>query len=72
MADFGDFEDDDAFDTAAPDPEQVARKIIALRRELSADTIEPTWQFVPEHERALTIAVVTRLLDWLRRQGGLR
>jgi hypothetical protein len=30
MSDFGDFEDDDAFDTEPADPEQVARKLRAL------------------------------------------
>jgi len=60
---FGDFDDDDAFDTADPDPEQVARKIAALEG--------LAWSNVPDEWRAARIAAAARLLAWLRRQGGL-
>ena len=39
MSDFGDFDDDDALDTAPADPEQVARKLQRIRAEYGQETI---------------------------------
>lgn len=65
---FGDFDLDDALDTAPADPEQVARKLQQLRRREGLDDLD--WDDVEPSERALIIAVVTALLAWLRRQGA--
>ncbi len=69
-ADFGDFTDDDAFDTAEADPEQVAIKLNRLRRERGLDVDD--WEELTDQQRQVRIEVVDRLLTWLRRQGGLR
>lgn len=70
MSGFGDFDDDDAIDDAPPDPEQVARKLHAIRyargRELE------TWDDQSELERVTAVTIVTALLAWLRRQGAIR
>lgn len=68
MSDFGDFDDDDAFDTAPADPEQVARKLQRIRAEYGQETIR--WEELDDAGRAVRIAVVTLLLAWLRRQGA--
>jgi hypothetical protein len=65
---FGDFTDDDAYDPAPADPEQVARKLHALRAE---DGFEVTpWDRLGPGERAALVAIVAALLAWLRRQGA--
>ena len=68
MSDFGDFDDDDALDTAPADPEQVARKLHRIRREYGQET--RTWDELDDGGRAVRIAVITLLLRWLRRQGA--
>lgn len=60
----GDFEEADAFDTAPPDPEQVAIKLVALDG--------GGWDDLPADEKARRITVIVALLAWLRRQGGIR
>jgi hypothetical protein len=67
---FGDFTDDDALDTEPADPEQVARKLHAIRLERGLEADE--WEELVEERRALLVAVIGRLLAWLRRQGSLR
>jgi hypothetical protein len=69
VTDFGDYEPDDAYDPAPADPEQVARKIHTLRREVEDDL--PAWEDLDpvDQERKLLIAYV--LLEWLRRQGSM-
>jgi hypothetical protein len=61
---FGDFEDADAFDTAPPDAEQVARKLA----EYNGDN----WDELTDEQQAGRVAVLVLLLAWLRRQGALR
>jgi hypothetical protein len=68
VSDFGDFDADDALDTEPADPEQVARKLHAIRRERGLESEE--WDELVEERRALLIAIVGRLLAWLRRQGS--
>lgn len=62
MTDFGDYETDDAFDTAPADPEQVARKLYALEGGV--------WDELDANQRAGRLAVIVLLLAWLRRQGA--
>ena len=67
---FGDFDDDDAYDTAPADPEQVARKLHELRR---GEGLEAGgWDTLSELERARRILVVGALIVWGRRQGIIR
>lgn len=68
MSTFGDFENDDAFDTAPADPEQVARKLQRLR--LDAGLAMDDWDDLTDEQRHATLAVVVLLLAWLRRQGA--
>ncbi len=60
----GDFEEADAYDTAPPDPEQVARKLAALEG--------GGWDDLPADEQTRRRQVIGDLLAWLRRQGGIR
>ena len=69
MSDFGDFDEDDAFDNEPADPEQVAIKIHRLRRERGLEG--PAWEARTEEERAVLVAIAGRLLAWMRRQGAL-
>ena len=68
MTDFGDFTDDDAFDTAPADPEQVAVKLHRYRRDDGLEDAD--WDELDDGERLVRIAIIRRLLDWLRRQGA--
>lgn len=70
MSNFGDFDDDDAYDTATADPEQVAVKIQRLRHEYGIDAGD--WDALDHAARILRIGMAARLLAWLRRQGSLR
>lgn len=70
MTDFGDFENDDAFDTAPADPEQVARKLQRLR--VGAGLSLDEWDALTDEQRLASVGVIVRLLAWLRRQGALR
>jgi len=70
MSGFGDFEEADAFDTEPADAEQVARRLHRYRREDGREPAE--WDDLAEYERVALVAIVRRLLDWLRRQGALR
>lgn len=63
MSDFGDFENDDAFDTAPPDAEQVARKY--------ASYSGVDWDGLTPQQRSTRIERFVKLLAWLRRQGGI-
>ena len=65
--DFGDYEPDDAFDTAEADPEQVAIKLQRLRREEGLDVDD--WEELTDVQKAVRIAIIVRLLAWFRRQG---
>jgi len=70
MTTFGDFDDLDALDTEAADPEQVARKLHRLRER---EGFEITgWDQLDAGERLALIAIIARLLAWLRREGALR
>jgi hypothetical protein len=63
VSDFGDWEDDDAFDLEPADPEQVARKLVQLE---GGD-----WDVLTDEQRGGRVEIVVRLLAWLRRQGSL-
>jgi hypothetical protein len=65
---FGDYTDDDAYDPAPADPEQVARKLHRFRRDGALEPVE--WDDLSDDQRAVLVAVVARLLAWLRRSGA--
>lgn len=65
---FGDFDVNDAYDTAPADPEQVARRLQRYRRDRGLDPAG--WDDLTPAQRLLLIAVVADLLAWLRRQGA--
>lgn len=69
MSTFGDFDPDDALDHEPADPEQVARKLHALRQEEGREQVD--WEQLTDAERILLALIVARLLSWLRRQGSL-
>lgn len=69
MSTFGDFDPDDALDHEPADPEQVARKLHALRQEEGRE--QQDWEQLTDAERILLALIVARLLSWLRRQGSL-
>jgi hypothetical protein len=64
---FGDFDEQDAFDLAPPDAEQVVRKLLRYRMEIegSAD-----WSDLTDEQMQMEITAMVRLLAWLRRQGA--
>jgi hypothetical protein len=67
---FGDSEPADAYDTAPPDAEQVARRLHAIRRERG---LEPEdWDAQVEERRALLVAIMGRLLARGQREGWVR
>ena len=67
---FGDFDPADAADVEPPDPEQVARKLHALRR---AEGFEPlNWPDVLPADRGALVQIIAVLLDWLDRQRPAR
>lgn len=66
----GDIQDADVFDTEPPDPEQVARKLHAVRLEAGLERLG--WLELVDVDREIRIEVVGVLLRWLRRQGGIR
>lgn len=66
--DFGDYELDDVYDTAPPDPEQVAIKLHRLR--LAVDQLAGAhnlyrWDDLTEPEQELARAIGKSLVDWL-------
>ena len=67
---FGDYENDDAFDTEPPDAFQVAKKLHQLRRERDRESVD--WDSLSHSERVVLIAIIDRLISWLRRQGAIR
>lgn len=69
MSDFGDYDDNDAFDTAPPDPLQVAIKLHRLRQERERESVD--WESLSDSERLILVAIVSRLIEWLRRQGAI-
>jgi hypothetical protein len=65
---FGDFEDDDAFGTEPPDPEQVAVRLHELRvlvDELTGAAGLHTWNDLTDSERELAIGLGRSLVEWL-------
>ena len=68
MSGFGDFDDDDAYDTAPADPEQVARKLQRLRLDLGLERDD--WDDLTEEHRVAATLAVAILLAWLKRQGA--
>lgn len=67
---FGDFDDDDAFDTEPPDPLQVAIKLHKYRRDMDPNL--PRWDDLDEDEKQIALALMFLLIAWLRRQGAIR
>jgi hypothetical protein len=70
VSSFGDFEEDDAYDPSPADPEQVARRLHALR--YREDLEARGWDELTPAERVLLVAIVAKLLGWLRRSGAMR
>lgn len=68
MSSFGDFDPDDALDHEPADPEQVARKLHALRQRDDFEAAD--WEALSEGERLALVAIMAALLSWLRRQGA--
>ena len=66
--DFGDFDDDDALDTATADPEQVARKLHQLRRREGFEIVD--WDHLEAGERLALVAIAAAVLAWMHRQGS--
>lgn len=69
MSDFGDWDPDDSWDNEPADPEQVAIRLHRFRQENES---LPQWDQLAQADRDRAIAVIVRLLGWLRRQGHLR
>jgi hypothetical protein len=69
-ATFGDFEDDDAFDTAPADPEATARIFVDLLIKLSGDNTRKRLDDLHPFERALYVFAFAALLERLRREGA--
>ena len=72
--DFGDWDPLDSLDTEPPDPFQVAVKLQALRREadLSRRVDSHDWDDLDADDREKLVAIMTKLIGWLRRQGAIR
>lgn len=69
---FGDHDPADTFDTAAPDPEQVAARLHRIRRDLqhlAGLRPDPEWWELARVDRDLAVAVIVLLLEWLHRSG---
>lgn len=66
---FGDFEPDDAFDGGhlPADPLQVARHLHEERRWIGSG--EERWEDLSEDARAVGVALIVALLDWLHGEG---
>jgi hypothetical protein len=69
VSDFGDFDEDDAFDTEPADPEQVARRLHLLRLREGFEDV--AWDDLSDDERGRIVQLIVVLLAWLRRQGSL-
>lgn len=68
MSDFGDFDDDDAYDVEPADPEQVAAKLHGLRvalDQLAGEQDLPRWVDLLPVERALAIGIAVAIVNWL-------
>jgi uncharacterized protein (DUF849 family) len=65
---FGDFDEDDAFDPSEPaDNEQVARKLHEVRLDNGFE--DTTWDSLALDEQTVRIVIIAAVLGWLRRQG---
>jgi len=69
MSDFGDWDPDDAFANEPADPEQVAIFLHRLRRDEGLDDGKD-WDELNAMQQVLLILIVSKLFDWLRRQGS--
>lgn len=75
MPPFGDWDPDDAYDPAPPDPEQVAIRLHRLRDELGragGHGALPRWEALDSEEELVAIWLTQQIIDWLRRQGAVR
>jgi hypothetical protein len=68
---FGDATADDAFDTAPPDPVQVARRLHGYRQAVE-DPAPWSWESLSDEQRAAAVEVMRRLLALGQRQGWIR
>jgi hypothetical protein len=66
----GDSEPDDAYDTAPPDAEQVARRLHALRLERGLE--HEDWEQLVEERQAVLVAIIGRLIARGQREGWVR
>lgn len=67
MSEFGDFEPDDAADTAHPDGEALARLFVIERRRATGDSNQPAvLEDVPRLERIMLLFVFAAIAARLR------
>jgi hypothetical protein len=64
----GDATADDAYDTAPPDPVQVARRHREYRQAIE-DPAPVSWDALNDQQRAEAVESFRRLLAWLERSG---
>jgi hypothetical protein len=68
---FGDFEDDDAFDTSPPDPEAVARIFVAIEYDLAPEGRTRDLDNLDPNLKALLVFAFSRLLLRLKHEGAI-
>jgi hypothetical protein len=68
---FGDFTEDDSFDSDPPDPEAVARIFLLTERQVTGDDNRPELDELHPWERAMLVFAFAVLLARLRREGGI-
>jgi hypothetical protein len=64
---FGDHDQADTFDTARPDPEQVARRLHQYRRDEGLEAVG--WDDLAPPLRARLVLVAAAVVAWLARSG---
>lgn len=70
MSEFGDFTPDDAFDTAAPEPEALARAILHAEKRLTKDENRPDeLEELGQLDRVLRIFVAAFIIERLTHEG---
>jgi hypothetical protein len=69
VSDFGDYEDDDAFDREPADPEQVSFRLHRLRIEVDAlagSEDLPTFDELEPESQALALSIGDAIVDYIR------
>lgn len=56
--------------THTPDATAAARSLHNVRRYIASSRLAP-WEDLDDADRAVGVALMTLVIDWLRRQGGL-